>query len=247
MANGRRKLLLAAACLATLLALGTAAGATTLVAGGNYSGQNLAGEVHRNEDLHDIILTGANLSNIDFRRSNLTDALLDSALLAGADLRRADLTGASATNTNWANADLRNGVFTGINLNLANLVNADLRNADLGGASLLGANLSGVRTNGANFVGAFYSASTVLPSGFNTTGMIFVPEGATAGLLLAGLGALSARKRPKGARSEAKPSEVTSWGAREPNEGHRQGGRLESRPPRSEAESAEPNEGHQRG
>jgi hypothetical protein len=106
----------------------------------------------------------------------LTDALLTGALLTDANLRDVDLTGA--------------------NVDGADLTNADLRNADLGSASLLGADLSGIRTDGGtNFIGAFYDAATIFGSGFDTTGMIFVPEPAQSSLLGLGLAILGMLRR----------------------------------------------------
>jgi uncharacterized protein YjbI with pentapeptide repeats len=165
---GRR---LAGAALAVglgLLAAAPAAHATTLVAGGDYTGFNLAGEVHTNQNLTNIILTSANMSSIDFQSTILVDAMLNLSTLNRANLQYADLTGAN---------------LTGANLNRANLANANLS-----GANLFGANLT--RTS---LVGAIYNSATVFPTGFNiaASGMVFVPEASSATLMGLGLAGLA--------------------------------------------------------
>lgn len=59
-------------------------------------------------------------------------------------------------------ADLRGADLGGADLRYANL-----RGADLGGAYLRYANLGGANLRGANLRGAFYTASTVFPVGFD--------------------------------------------------------------------------------
>jgi hypothetical protein len=59
-----------------------------------------------------------------------------------------------------------------------------------------GADLSGIDYNSTSvFTGAFYDAFTILPPGFGTTGMIFVPEPSNAAMLGLGLALLALRWR----------------------------------------------------
>jgi uncharacterized protein YjbI with pentapeptide repeats len=165
---GRRLVGAALAAALVLLASAPAVRATTLVAGGDYTGFNLASESHPGEDLHDIILTSANMSRIDFQSTILVDALMNSSTLSRANLQYADLTGA--------------------NLSGANLNRANLQNANLSGANLSGANLAR-----ASLVGAIYNSATIFPAGFSvaTSGMVFVPEAGSASLLWLGLAGLA--------------------------------------------------------
>ena len=120
---------------------------------------------------------------IDLRRTTLTNANFDGATLTDSDMREASLVGASLIN--------------------ADLSNSDLRDTDLSGSYLLGADLRGIHESAAtDFLGAYYDAFTLFDTGFDTTGMIFVPEPRPAGLLFTGLVVLAAQRRAQRRRME---------------------------------------------
>src|SRR5690606_16161658 len=115
------------------------------------------------------------------RGAVLAQAVLDGALLVDVDARNAGFAGASL-----------DGVAFG---------GADLRGANLAGASLRGADLGAARLNGGTVLsGAFYDALTVLPAGFDASGMVFVPEPTPALLVASGLALLLVPRRPLRAR-----------------------------------------------
>jgi uncharacterized protein YjbI with pentapeptide repeats len=163
-----------------LLGFVAAANASTLTAGGNYAGTSHVNENHQNQNLTNIILDAATLTGTNFRNT-----IFDGGSLVGANLSNSATT---ATN-------LRGASFVGANLTNATLVNANLNTTSFAGANLSGANFSGA-TNGdtANWAGATYDASTVLPTGLSAAqlaSMTFVAEPSTASLLALGLGGLA--------------------------------------------------------
>jgi uncharacterized protein YjbI with pentapeptide repeats len=167
--------------LFAVLAFAGAAAATPLTAGGNYAGTSHIDENHSVAALNNIVLDNATLTGTNFRQTNFSFGSFISANFNNSAI--------GATN-------LRQTNFTGANMTSATFVNANLNLTNFSGANLAGANFTGA-TNGntANFTGATYNASTILPTGITAAqlgSMTFVPEPSTAMMLFAGLGGLAA-------------------------------------------------------
>lgn len=128
-------------------------------------------------DLDGLDLEDAQLEGIVAQGAFLYGAKLRGANLKGADFywctaRRADFTEANLENTSFLGAFCQRAVFRD-----ANLKGADFRMNNLGvGAKLAGADLRTPSLFDANVEGAFYSADTLFPEGFDPAahGMIEV-------------------------------------------------------------------------
>lgn len=182
----RSALLLAA--LALLLLSPLPGLAAPLAAFSDHTGENHAGEDHRNTYLEGIILHQADVNGSSFRNAVLRNAVLTAADFSGTLLRNADLSGSDLTGSTLDGANARNADFTNAVLDGASFATGEIRNAVFVGASLLGADLSNLsNADRANFTGAFYDAATLLAPGMDTSGMNLVPEPSSALLLLLGL------------------------------------------------------------
>ena len=166
--------------------LAGAASASTLTASGNYAGTSHINENHSLASLTSIILDNSTLTGTNFRQTNFSfgsfiNANFNNSATGTTNLRQTNFTGANMTGATFANANLNSTNFSGVNLS--------------------GANFTGA-TNGntANFTGATYNASTILPSGVTAAqlaSMTFVAEPSTALMLFAGLGGLAFYSRPR--------------------------------------------------
>ncbi len=193
----------AGAALLVLLVLLLPAGvshATPLFAFGDHTGEDHSFENHDKEILNDIILSSADLTSTNLSKSVLTNAIMISAILTGADIEKTDFGGADLSGSAVTGTAAKNAVFTGAILDGTDFSGSDVKNADFTGASLLGADFSSLaNADKADFTGAFYDAATILDPGIDTSGMILVPEPATALLVVAGLAGFSVRIRRGGA------------------------------------------------
>lgn len=123
-----------------------------LLAGLDFSGQNLLSLELRSHKLDGLRCVDAVLRNADFRDCSLR----------GADFSRANL-----TNTRFAGADLREAVFDHADLEGCDFSGADLRGSNLGGASLFGASFTSDATTEsdgltARRLSAVFDRSTVI-------------------------------------------------------------------------------------
>lgn len=131
--------------------------------------------------------TRVDVDGMDLEDAQLEDIVAEGAFLYGARLRRANLKGAdlywcTATEADFAEANLENADFLGAYCERAvfkdaNLKGTDFRMNNLGvGAKLAGADLRTPSLFDARMEGAFYSADTLFPEGFDPAahGMIEV-------------------------------------------------------------------------
>ena len=106
---------------------------------------NLSGADLRNQNFHDL-----NLSGVQLVDAKLSGAFLAKTILAGAELFEADLSGAKLPGANFSGASL-----TGANLSsVTECYATDFSNAYLSGANLTDANLSGAIFSSTDFIGA---------------------------------------------------------------------------------------------
>jgi len=179
--------------LFALLAFAGSAGASTLTAGGSYSGTSHINENHSTATLNNIILDNATLTGTNFRQTNFSFG---------------SFVNANFNNSAVGATNLRQTNFTGANMTSATFVNANLNLTNFSGANLAGANFTGA-TNGstANFSGATYNASTILPTGITATqlaSMTFVAEPSTGMMLFGGIGGLALYSRPRRRTAQGK-------------------------------------------
>ena len=161
--------------------------------------------------LKEATLTGADLSSADLTKASLKDAILSGAIMASAvltktDLKDADLTGADFTNAILTDVKAKGANFANAVFDSASFASGDIKDAVFTNASLIGADLSGLKNaSKADFTGALYNGTTLLPVGVDTGGMVFVPEPSAGLLLMLGLGGLSVYSKRSG-RSEGSTS-----------------------------------------
>jgi hypothetical protein len=189
---------LAAALLGVLFATG--AGATPIAPNTNLSGTTHNGENHNGADGSGSDLSLATFFNTNLQNTSFVSTSFVTASFTLSNLRFTNATGADFTGATFALTNMRDGNYTNAIFDGATLTLSNVRDADFGGASFLGANLSGaVLWNLADWTGATFDASTVLPAGMDplAEGMVLVDEPQTVWLLGLGLLGLGFYGRPR--------------------------------------------------
>lgn len=181
---------------------------TPVLPGENHQHEDHSGADFSNQDLMYVDFSQADLTGATFEDANLLGVLFIEATLDEANLRGRNRDGANFSGASLLNAMIRGMEGTGVIFTDATLSGADMddsffyfsdfRNVHFGTADVgeftaedsdfRGADLTSViNPNGTSLLRSIYDSTTLFPQGFDTTGMIMVPEPSVVSLLLAGL------------------------------------------------------------